>query len=198
MPTLTPSTPQPSKVVKGHARAFLDVVVPATDTPLVLNADGSPDLLTSPNAFYVGGTKAGYKASFPVSVTKHMMDELRSPYRIDTNGEEAIVEFESLEYDYANLAKMIPTATKSAVTGGTLIKGGGLVTITSRSLLVVSAQVADPTKFDALLIYNAYNSNGLVISWNSKDDSGNPQKWEGLAVPGRPRGDQLYHLFHQE
>lgn len=188
----------PNVVIRGPAKIFVNTGLPAAGARIAIDTDGAPTIAGSPVGVYLGMTRGGSTFTAPFDVVREMADELTSPYRMHTNNEQATLEGEFLEFlDFNRVKYLISNGVFASGTGYAQITAGGLLTFQAMPVVVTARTIADPTKFLVIQIYSAFNSAPIKIPLTQKTDAAIPFKFEGLAVPGRPPGDQLYTTWYQ-
>lgn len=201
-----PGTPAPittSNILGANGRLWLNVAQPLSGTPpghlkcVLDSATGlwTPDSVQNPNAVNFGATRAGTKLNTSAEYGQEFIDEQPSPYRIHPTKENANIEAEMMEVmDFAKLSKMISNGKLHTSAGYTMISAGGLLTLAPMCVAVIApSPVAGEVVI--FMLYSAYNALGLALNLTSKADTGMPIRLEGLGVPGRVPGDQLWHIF---
>lgn len=188
----------PNVVIHGPAKIFVNTGLPATAARIAIDTDGAPTIAGSPVGVYLGMTRGGSTFTAGFDVVREEADELTSPYRMHTNNESALLEGEFLEFlDFDRTQYLISNGVFSSGTGYAQITAGGLLTFRAVPIVVTARTMADPTKFLVIQIYSAFNSAGIKLALTKKADAAIPFKFEGLAVAGRPAGDQLYSIWYQ-
>lgn len=188
----------PNVVIRGPAKIFVNVGLPTSGQRIAIDVDGAPTIAGSPTGFYLGMTRGGSTFTAGFDVVREEADELTAPYRMHTNNESAIIEGEFLEFnDFARMQFLFANGVYTSGAGYAQITAGGILTFRAMPVCVVARTIADPTKFLVIMIYSAFNSAGIKIPLTKKADAAIPFKFEGLAVAGRPAGDQLYTIWYQ-
>jgi hypothetical protein len=124
-------------------------------------------------------------------------DELGTPYRAGIAGEEMTISPKGIlrvgqDFDLMNRAMI--GSTLSTPTGKKKLTGGGLTTITMRTVLAIWAKYDDTTKYMYWLLYSAFNDAGLALTLSRKSDASADLAFRGFAVASRAAGDQLYQI----
>lgn len=185
-------------ILGAAGKLFLNTGLPASGNPpgrLIIDpTTGNPNSVENPNAVYLGGTRAGLKCNTSFEVVQETLDEMAAPYRTHISKENASIEGELMEtLDFQRLAKMIANGRLTTTGGYSQITGGGILTLAPMPVAVIFP--AGTGLWGYFLLYSAYNALGISLSLTSRADTGIPFRLEGLGVPGRVAGDQLYQLF---
>jgi len=187
-----------NNVMRGPSKLFLNVALPAGGATLTLHTDGTPESVANPNAVYLGGTREGLRMVTEHTEGEETMDELPAPYRVHVTQERARIEGVMLEMlDFQRLAKLVPTGVYSTGSGYVRITSGGLLSITAIPIAAISEDPANAGKFIVFMLYAARNTKGLEIPLSGKSRTEIPFTFEGLSVPGRTAGDNLWHINKQ-
>lgn len=194
----TAATVVTNNVMRGPVKLFLNVALPAAGATLTLHTDGTPDSTASPNAVYVGGTKEGCRMITEVDIGEEFMDELPGPSRTHIVRERARLEFTYLELlDFSKFDKVLINNLYTTAAGYKRLTGGGLLTITAFPVAAIAENPAVPGKFITFMLYAAYNRQGLDVLLSRSTRAEMSASFEGLAIPGRPAGDQVYQINAQ-
>lgn len=187
-----------ANILGAAGSLWLNTGLPASGTPpgrLIIDpATGNPNSVENPNAVYLGGTRAGLKLNTSFELTLEYIDEQPSPYRIHISKENGNIEGEMMEtLDLQKLAKMVTNGRLNTTGGYSQLSAGGLLTIAPMPVAVIF-----PTKtgeWGYFMLYSAYNALGISLNLTAKADTGIPFRLEGLGLPGRVAGDQLWQIF---
>jgi hypothetical protein len=190
-----------TKVLRGPAKVWLKVAIPAAAARLTLHTDGSPESVANPNAKQLGLTKAGTKISMGLTVQNSEADELTAPYRTTITADEMIAEGEWLQVlDLTLWELLIPNGTFATASGYEEVRIGGRTAIAANaqpSVAIIAPTLADPTKFVVAHIYQAVNTSGAQLTINKAEDSAAPFKLEGRSITSRASGDQVGCFWRQ-
>jgi hypothetical protein len=193
----TPDNFSGDKVLIGPGKAYADVVVPGHGGRLIVDpATLTPDSTQNPDAYHFGYTREGTEVSVRPEVTRFFGDE--SPFPILSRVQQEIVAIsgEILQVaDFDLLEILMPTATRSTISGIDGIHFGGSGVLRYTSIAVIAPLVEDSTRVWVAHLYKAFNDQGLAARVTRTALAGSPFAFQGEAISTRPAGDQLGVLF---
>lgn len=191
-----------TEIVLGPADVWLNVAVPSAGARMTLHTDGTPDSTANPNAVHLGMTAAGTTFTYAPEIQDFSSDELTAPHLSRIISETMKLEGEFLQvFDWAILEKMTVGGTKNVNTSTTSgyeeLTIGGKSTISTFSVALIGADVADATLFWIIQLYSTYNKAGFNFSVTRKDQSKAKFEFNGLAITSRASGDQVGNYWHE-
>jgi hypothetical protein len=196
----TPVVYTTAHIARGPVHIFTDVATPAAGAEVTIDVTAgypSPDATANPSAVHWGLSLGGADLLIKPATEMSEADELTTPYRSSLVGEEAVISPKGIlrvGQDFTLMNKALVGSTLSTPSGKKKITGGGLSTITYRTVLAIWAQPEDTTKYEYMLLYSAFNDNGLALTLSRKTDASSDMAWRGFAVSSRAAGDQLYQV----
>lgn len=188
-------------IARGPVDIWLDVAAPAGGAEVVIDTTTgvhTPESVANPNAYHLGMSKDGASLLIKPSTENFMADELTSPYRSAVSEEEVVISPKGalqIGQNMTLLSKLLLGSTLSTPAGKQALKGGGLTTITYRTVLAIWAQPEDNTKYMYWLLYRSYNDAGVALEISRKIDASADIAFRGFSDPARAAGDQIYQII---
>lgn len=183
-------------VTKGQLWAGL--AIPAADSRLTLDADGTPDSIANPNAVHLGLTREGAEFLVKPNFEKYYADEFSSAIKTDIGDTEAAINAELLQVADMDIMSLLTPGV------GTLGSGAGYEeialgksTIVYSSIALVFPLEADPTKFGVFHLYRALNGEGFQVGIGRKKLAGTPVTFMGHDVVSRAKTDTVGKYWKQ-
>lgn len=188
-----------SQVVIGPGKIYADLAVPAHGGRLILDpADGAPSSSQNPDGKHIGYTREGATIQTQPQVTDYLGDESPYPLVSRVQSEVTSITGEILQVaDFDLMEILMPTATRSAISGIDGIHFGGNDRITYTSIAIVAPLEEDPTLFWVAHLYSAFNNQGVAARVSRTALAGSPFAFQGRPISTRPAGDRLGVLFKQ-
>jgi len=185
-------------VVDTIAQIWAGLEIPSVGDILTLDADGTPDSGTNPDAIHLGHTKEGVKLTIGTSLTKHYVDELAEPIKATVDTTEMMFEGEFLQVmDEDVLKKLTASFGTYADTppAGTTLFNIGRKSLAYDSVALIfqtpmSLNTATP-KWAVAHIYNGINEAGLSYSVSRKGMAGTPFKFVAYGISSRDKKDTV-------
>lgn len=188
-------------IARGPLDIWLDVAAPAGGAEVVIDSTANvhtPESVANPSAFHLGLSKEGASLLVKPSTENFMADELTSPYRSAISEEEVVISPKGALQVGQNMTlmnKLLLGSTLSTPSGKLALKGGGLSTITFRTVLAIWALPEDATKYMYWLLYRSYNDAGVALEISRKIDASADLAFRGFSDPARAAGDQIYQII---
>jgi len=190
-----------AQIIRGPVNVFLDVASPAAGAELTIDSTDNihtPDATANPSAVALGLFTGGMEVRIGQTFEHAEADQLTSAYRSAISADEVVLsprgalQFGGGATRFTNTAKLLQGVTASTPTGKRKLTGGGLTTVTYRTVLAIWAQAEDPTKYEYILLYRAFNDAGLAFTLSRKTDASSDLAFRGFADSSRTAGDQIY------
>lgn len=189
-----------TKTLWNPGYLYMNCAVPATGSivTVVLDANGipTPDAAENPNHKHVGYTDKGVKASYKFTKADAMDDEHTTPHdsKIVTEALTFAGAWKQL-LDDALLSTISVGGTSASITGGKLVKFGGLDTLTGSCIVLLTPKKSDPTKIIQVVMYSGYNTEGIEFTTTKEGEQASPFSFGAFSIPTRPKGDQLGYIY---
>lgn len=190
---------QTSKILRGTADVWLNAGLPASGSPPgrpVLTA-GTPDNVTNPTPplILLGSTVNGAKFNYSFETEEEFINQMPSAYRRAPTKEAASVEIDYLEVlDFPHLAQLMPTGVLQTQTGFAQITGGGKLTLTGVTVLVIAKDPNRTGKYLYIMLYAAMNTAPIQLAMDANARTVVPVRFDALGLPNRSEGDQLFQI----
>lgn len=188
-------------IARGPVDIWLNVAAPAFGAEVAIDTTSgvhTPESSANPSALHLGLSKEGASLLIKPATENFMADELTSPYRSAISDEEVVISTKgSLQVgqNMTILAQLVLGSTASTPTGKLALKGGGLSTITYRTVMAIWALPEDTTKYMYWLLYRSYNDTGVALEISRKIDASADIAFRGFSDPARTAGDQIYQII---
>lgn len=133
-------------------------------------------------------------------------DQVPAPIDARMTAEEQSLEAEMMETDYAKLRAYIANGIFASGSDSGLPAGaqayeeisfGGLMQVPRLSVAIISPRIDAPGKFVVSQLYSAYQAQALTMAFSREKPTTVKVKFNGLADPGRPAGDQVGKVYRQ-
>lgn len=133
-------------------------------------------------------------------------DQVPAPIDARMTAEEQSLEAEMMETDYMKLRAYIANGIFASGSDPGLPPGaqgyeeisfGGLMQVPRLSVAVVSPRIDAPGKFVVSQLYSAYQAQALTMAFSREKPTTVKVKFNGLADPSRPVGDQVGKIYRQ-
>jgi|YelNatPaOPRAMG01_1025707.scaffolds.fasta_scaffold14993_5 hypothetical protein len=192
-----------TKIHQGPGALWLNVAVPATGSRLIIDSNGNP---TSGTPLFAGATDGAATMVLTPKLAEITADQVTGPVDVVLTGEAASIEVTLKESDLQKLKNYIVNGTFTTGTDASLPAGsqnyeeisfGGLMAIPKTSVAVISARRDAPGKFVVTQLYQAYQAEALQLPFQRAKETTYKIKFEGLADPTRPVGDQVGKIYRQ-
>ena len=192
-----------TNIHQGPGDLWLDVGVPTTGNRLVIDANGNP---TAGTPLFAGATDGASTMVLTPKLTEITADQVTGPVDVVLTGEAASIEVTLKESDLAKLKSYVVNGSFSTGTDSSLPAGsqayeeisfGGLMAIPKTSVAVISARRDSPGKFVVAQLYQAYQAQAVQLPYQRTKETTYKIKFEGLADPSRPVGDQVGKIYRQ-
>lgn len=190
-----------AKIIKGPVDIWLDVAAPAAGAEVVIDSTSNvhtPDATANPSAVHLGLTTGGLSVLMRPGVANNEADELTSPYRSILQSEEIVLSPKgALQFTGGSsrldiTSKLLLGSTASTPTGKRKLTGGGLTTITFRTVMAIWQTPEDASKYEYILLYRSFNDAGLAFDLSRKSDAASDLAFRGFSDTSRAAGDQIY------
>ncbi|MEJ2010134.1 MAG: hypothetical protein P8Z30_18595 [Acidobacteriota bacterium] len=192
-----------TKIHQGPGKLWLDVTVPTTGNRLIIDSSGTP---TEGTPAFAGATDGAATMVLTPQLAEINADQVAGPVDVVMTGEAASIEVTLKESDLARLQNYIVHGTFSTGTDSSLPTGsqsyeeisfGGLMAIPKASVAVISARRDSSGKFVVAQLYQAYQAEAVQLPFQRAKETTYKIKFEGLADPSRPVGDQVGKIYRQ-
>lgn len=194
-----------AEVIKGPVDFYMNVATPAANAELTIDSTNNihtPETVANPSTVHLGMTTGGCSVLIRPSTENTSSDELTAPYRSLLTDEEVVLSPKgSLQFSGAGTTggtrltianQLLIGSTASTPTGKRKLTGGGLSTITFRTVLAIWANAEDATKYEYILLYRSFNDAGLAFDLTRRGDASSDLAFRGFADSSRAAGDQIY------
>ena len=183
---------------------WLNVTPPAYGSRLNINGQGEP----TQGGFCAGTTEGAINMQAHDTIEEQHADQEPAPVGVKMTAQMASIAVTLREARLQNILQELSAETYSAGVDSTLPVGaqsyeqidmGGLVTIPTTSVAVISWRngTNNPSKFFVFLLYKAYGSGALDMSFSLKKESSYKVTFKGLADTTRPQGYRVCQFWRQ-
>jgi len=192
-----------TKIHQGPGKLWLDVTVPTNGNRLIIDAAGDP---TADSPVFAGATEGAATVLVSPKLDTVTADQVAAPIDVVMTGEAASIEVTLKESDLAKLKNFIVHGTFASGTDTGLPTGsqnyeeiafGGIMTIPKTSVAVISPRRDASAKFVVSQLYHAYQAEAIQLPFQRGKETTYKVKFEGLADPTRPVGDQVGKIYRQ-
>ena len=186
-----------TKVLIGPGKIYADLVVPGHGGRLIVDPSTlTPDLTQNPDAVHLGYTREGGEVTVQPQFTDFFGDESQFPLLTRVQQEVVSISGEILQVTDMNVMEILmPTATRSTISGIDGIHFGGAAALTYTSVAIIAPLVEDATRIWVAHLYEAFNNQGVAARVTRTALAGSPFAFQGRAIGTRPAGDQVGVLF---
>ena len=184
---------------EGECYLYIGVAIPAAGAEITLTADGKPDPTENPLAKLMGLSTDGVTTTITKSTKDKNFDEFKAPLEssIDQTGMTMkTTRAQILDMDVL-LAALAGVGTAQTVAGKKKITLGQSA-INKASIVAISPQSYDRTKFLVSHMYAGHNVSNVDILMSGKNPAGIPLEFRGSEVPTRAKDDTLGQIWFNE
>ncbi|HUY12399.1 MAG TPA: hypothetical protein VMX16_02060 [Terriglobia bacterium] len=166
----------------------------------------APPAANTAGPLFAGAVAGAATVLWTPKVNTITADQVTAPIDARLVSEEETIEAEIMETDYARFKAYISSGLFSTGADPGLPLGfqsyeeisfGGLMMIPQMSVAVVSPRQEAPGKFVVSQLYNAYQAQALSMPFSREKPTTVKIKFNGLADPMRPVGDQVGKVYRQ-
>ena len=192
-----------TKIHQGPGKLWLNVAVPANGSRLIINSSGDP---TSGTPSFAGATEGAATVGLAPKLDPITADQVAAPIDVVMTGEAESIEVTLKESDLAKLKNFVAhgsfsTGTDTGLPAGAQtyeeISFGGVLAIPKTSVAVISPRRDAASKFVVSQLYQAYQAEAIQLPFQRGKETTYKVKFEGLADPARPAGDQVGKIYRQ-
>ena len=192
-----------TKIHQGPGKLWLNVAVPANGSRLIINSSGDP---TSGTPIFAGATEGAATVGLAPKLDPITADQVAAPIDVVMTGEAESIEVTLKESDLAKLKNFVAHGSFSSGTDTGLPAGaqtyeeisfGGVLAIPKTSVAVISPRRDAASKFVVSQLYQAYQAEAIQLPFQRGKETTYKVKFEGLADPARPAGDQVGKIYRQ-
>jgi hypothetical protein len=184
-----------TKIHIGAGFIYIGVTAPATGTP--------PTLMAHTAGVPATGTEVGHtqgNSTFTYTPTKGDITSEQAFGVVDTyvNTETAELAFTIKERNYAAMKMAFDNI--GTVTDGAkdLFYAGGVYTVASQAVMLVSRQRNAPTKYEVIVLYKAQSMDPVPIMYGRTAESTIGVRLRGVHDTSRNQGDQLFQWYREK
>ena len=191
-----------NQIILGPSDVWLNVAVPSAASRLTLDADGTPDATSNPNAVHLGMTVGGTTFEYVPEVQDFTSDELTAPHLSRIISERLTLKGEFLQvFNWSLLASMTVGGTRNVntntSTGYEELTIGGQSTISTYSIALIGQDIQGTNQYWVVQLYRSFNRAGFNFTVTRKDQSRAAFEFNGMAITSRAIGDQIGNFWHQ-
>jgi hypothetical protein len=192
-----------TKIHQGPGKLWLGVQVPASGSRLAIDASGSP---SGGTPVFAGATDGATTVLLSPKLEPIAADQVAASIDVVMTGEAESIEVTLKESDLAKLKYFVAHGSFASGTDTNLPPGaqtyeeisfGGIVQIPKTSVAVISPRRDAPSKFVVSQLYQAYQAEAIQLPFQRGKETIYKVKFEGLADPTRPAGDQVGKIYRQ-
>lgn len=186
-----------TKVLIGPGKIYADLAVPGHGGRLIVDPSTlTPDAGQNPDALHLGYTREGGTVTVQPQFTDFFGDESQFPLLTRVQQEVVSITGEILQVTDMNVMEILmPTATRSTLSGVDGIHFGGATALRYTSVAIIAPLVEDSTRIWVAQLYEAFNNQGVAARISRTTLAGSPFAFQGRAIGTRPAGDQVGVLF---
>jgi hypothetical protein len=186
-----------NKVLIGPGKIYADLAVPGAGGRLIVDPSTlSPDANQNPDARHLGYTREGGEVTVRPEFTDFFGDESQFPLITRVQQEVVAITGEILQVtDFDVMEILMPTATRSTISGIDGIHFGGATALNYTSVAIIAPLVEDATRIWVAHLYEAFNNAGVAARVTRTALAGSPFAFQGRAIGTRAAGDQVGVLF---
>jgi len=172
-----------------------------------LVATGSaPPAMSGAGPVFAGAVSGATTMAWTPKLETLSADQVTAPIDARMTAEEQSIEAEIMETDYSRFRAYLTNCIYAAGTDTSLSPGlqryeelsfGGLMPVPKLSVAVVSPRVNAPGKYVVSQLYCAYQAQALSMPFSREKATTVKVKFNGLADPSRPVGDQVGKVYRQ-
>ncbi len=192
-----------TKIHQGPGKLWLEVSVPANGSRLIIDSSGDP---TAGTPVFAGATEGAATVVLAPKLEQITADQVAGPIDVVMTGEAASIEVTMKESDLDKLKNFIVHGSFASGTDAGLPAGaqeyeeisfGGTMAIPKTSVAVISPRRDTSDKFVVSQLYQAYQAEAIQLPFQRGKETTYKVKFEGLADPSRPAGDQVGKIYRQ-
>jgi hypothetical protein len=172
-----------------------------------LNVNGiAPPAANTAGPVFAGAVSGATTLIWTPKIETLSADQVTGPIDARLTAEEQSIEAEILETDCARLRAYMTNGIFASGSDPGLPAGaqnyeelsfGGLMQVPKMSVAIVSPRIDAPGKFVVSQLYSAYQSQALTMPFSREKPTTVKVKFNGLADPSRPPGDQVGKVYRQ-
>jgi phage-related tail fiber protein len=192
-----------TKIHQGPGKLWLNVTVPTNGSRLVIDASGEP---TAGTPLFAGATEGAATFVLAPKLEQITADQVAGAIDVVMTGEAESIEVTLKESDLAKLKNFVvhgayTTGTDTNLPAGSQdyeeISFGGVLAIPKTSVAVISPRRDATGKFVVSQLYQAYQAEAIQLPFQRGKETTYKVRFEGLADPSRPAGDQVGKVYRQ-
>jgi len=166
----------------------------------------TPPTINTAGPIFAGAVSGATTIIWTPKIETLSADQVTGPIDARLTAEEQSIEAEIMETDYARLRAYMTNALFASGSDPALPAGaqnyeelsfGGLMQVPKLSVAIVSPRVDAPGKFVVSQLYRAYQAQALTMPFSREKPTTLKVKFNGLADPSRPPGDQVGKIYRQ-
>ena len=172
-----------------------------------LAATGStPPATSSAGPAFAGAISGATTVAWTPKIETLSADQVTAPIDARMTAEEQSIEAEIMETDYSRFRAYLTNCIYAAGTDPSFPAGlqsyeelsfGGLMPVPKLSVAVISPRVDAPGKYVVSQLYSSYQAQALSMPFSREKATTVKVKFNGLADPARPVGDQVGKVYRQ-
>lgn len=172
-----------------------------------LSAGGAaPPSSSAAGPVFGGAVSGAVTVAWTPKIESLAADQVPAPIDARLTAEEQSIEAEIMETDYARFKAYLANGVFATGADPGLPSGiqiyeeisfGGLMTIPRMSIAIISPRIEAPGKFVVSQLYCAYQAQALSMPFSREKPTTVKVKFNGLADPTRPAGDQVGKIYRQ-
>ena len=180
-----------TNVTANQGYFWVKLAIPGAAARITIFSDGTPDATANPNAFPMGGTKAGVKCSIKSSLLKFSIDEQRAPIISNIDSVQMSCSGELVATtDMDVMTLLLPGVATYATTASTFKENRiGITPITYQCSAHIWQLVEDVTKYGIFNMYSSLNDPGVEFTVARKELGFTPFSFMGFDIPSRVATD---------
>lgn len=172
---------------------------------LNLTGAGAPSMNTA-GPLFAGAVSGATTITWAPKIEALSADQVAGPIDARLTAEEQSIEAEILETDYAKLKAYLANGVFAAGTDAGLPAGyqnyeeisfGGLMEVPRMSIAIISPRIEAQGKFVVSQLYSAFQAQSVAMPFSREKATSVKVKFNGLADPTRPLGDQVGKVYRQ-
>ncbi|HEX5484229.1 MAG TPA: hypothetical protein VFZ08_16550 [Terriglobia bacterium] len=177
-----------------------------TQPATALITGGAPPVASSSGPRFAGAVSGATTIVWTPKIETLSADQVPAPIDARMTAEEQSLEAEMMETDYMKLRACIANGVfasgsdpglPAGAQGYEEISFGGLMQVPRLSVAMVSPRTDAPAKFVVSQLYSAYQAQALTMAFSREKPTTVKVKFNGLADPSRPVGDQVGKIYRQ-
>ncbi|MGH9397167.1 MAG: hypothetical protein ACRD18_10005 [Terriglobia bacterium] len=166
----------------------------------------SPPPSNTAGPLFAGAVSGATTIVWSPKIEALIADQVAAPIDARLTAEEQSIEAEIMETDYAKFKAFIANGLFASGADVGLPAGcqnyeeisfGGLMLVPRMSVAIVSPRVEAPGKFVVSQLYCSYQAQALSMPFSREKATTVKVKFNGLADPARPVGDQVGKVYRQ-